>query len=523
MRSVPLALTWELLQRGKWSLPGAFLAANAMPLFLFIALRMDGGLDPEEQSSVTIHVMMTLICAMTFGVPLINTLGSPSRLYAFPVTASAIVAGSLIPSVTLMVLAYLVSAAGFNFLFQLNWPLCGPAMFLAVGLVAIAAVFFVAEKSPWHMLLLGIPAAILGGLWFYSRYGLLPGSGPVRMWPEVTPTEVLTHLVMAAAAYWAAVWGVTRNRCGEYLQTPRFFHWLKNLFDPAPAVGLPFRTPAQAQFWFEWRQKGWALPGAVAIVLPIVFCGWLIGSRVPQDLFEAVLFGGMFLAMAALIVGFMMGNAGLEMGHFGATRPMATADMSRTMLKTAGMSLLVAWGLWLAALLTLYAILLAVGVQPALPKALRWWYLPATLLGAWLSMGVLATLAQAGRQTLSMVVITGSIALAIAWLLFSKFALSHDQEFELQFRSGTLIVLAVAFVLSTIWAFVAARRRGLIGTPTVSVAAGLWTALSALVAVEFILRPQGPLPLYLFVIGLLALAAFPLAGAPLALAWNRTR
>ena len=36
MRSIPAALFWEFLKRGKWILPGAFLTGNALALVLLI-------------------------------------------------------------------------------------------------------------------------------------------------------------------------------------------------------------------------------------------------------------------------------------------------------------------------------------------------------------------------------------------------------------------------------------------------------------------------------------------------------
>jgi len=57
----------------------------------------------------------------------------------------------------------------------------------------------------------------------------------------------------------------------------------------------------------------------------------------------------------------------------------------------------------------------------------------------------------------------------------------------------------------------------------VYVAAGIWLALSSLVMLEAVLHRERPFPLYVLIVGLVALAVAPLAAAPLALAWNRNR
>ena len=87
--------------------------------------------------------------------------------------------------------------------------------------------------------------------------------------------------------------------------------------------------------------------------------------------------------------------------------------------------------------------------------------------------------------------------------------------------------MGVIFILGTVWAFVAARRRSLIGSPTVWAAMVLWGALCALAMLFWSQHRNehwiSPSPVFVYLIGLLALVVFPLAAAPLALVWNRNR
>jgi hypothetical protein len=136
---------------------------------------------------------------------------------------------------------------------------------------------------------------------------------------------------------------------------------------------------------------------------------------------------------------------------------------------------------------------------------------------------LLAIIGQAGRARLSIALFCSAMALLICGLLFTKYVLSRDPQLAAYFRNGSLIVAGIVFVAGTAWAFAAARRRLLVGSPTVYAAAGLWVAASALAASEAWTSPAAPLAVYVFVIGVLALAALPLAAAPLALAWNRNR
>jgi hypothetical protein len=84
----------------------------------------------------------------------------------------------------------------------------------------------------------------------------------------------------------------------------------------------------------------------------------------------------------------------------------------------------------------------------------------------------------------------------------------------------------VVFALGTVWAFVAARRHSLIGSPTIWAASGVWGVLCVLLVLfwsQHRHEHMASLPTVAHAIGLLALVVFPFAAAPLALAWNRHR
>ena len=77
MKSIPAALTWELFQRGKWTLPGAFLTGNALAMVVLAALRRDGAINPEDRSMIEIHVTMLFVNATVFGAALFCGHGKP--------------------------------------------------------------------------------------------------------------------------------------------------------------------------------------------------------------------------------------------------------------------------------------------------------------------------------------------------------------------------------------------------------------------------------------------------------------
>lgn len=526
MRSIPETMVWELWRHGRWILLLGALAANALPVLLLAALRHDGAIRPQDPSFIFMHVVLVQINIMIFSAAVFTAQGSPSRLFALPVPTSSLVTWHLFPAMVLMWLHSALSSVALNAVFDLNWPVWGPAMFAAVALAAVQGALWLTDKSGWEVVAFGLIALPLG-LWFKSRYGATFAQ-PDRLWNEVTPAEVATMLVVILVAWFAAVVGLARHRCGDPLPSLGIIAWLNRTFDPAPDVGQPFHSAAQAQDWYEWRQKGWAMPAMVAFGLVSAFGLWLIFNRNANELFHGFLVGGGLLSVGGLIGGLIVGNSGpndadFNMGNFLATRPITTSNIARTILKTAAKSTVIAWILWLAAVATIYFVMLAIQVspRPTLPRELGWWYFPATLVGAWTVQWLLASAALTGRSRLFVKLICGLLVAFIGATVFARLVLSRDTQQQLW--QAVLVVCGVLFVVGTAWTFVAARRRALIGWPTVYVAATLWAALCALVGVADVLQATQRVAIYLSLVGVCALAVAPLATAPLAVAWNRTR
>ncbi|HEV3004324.1 MAG TPA: hypothetical protein VGX78_07670, partial [Pirellulales bacterium] len=397
MRSIPWTMTCEMLQHGRWGLLAAALGANLLPAILLTALRYDGALVRGDPSQVVIHVALVQINMFLFAAAVFAAQGHPSRLYAFPVPTSQLVAWHLLPAMVAVAIESLASTAVLNAVFDLGWPLWGPALFVAVALAWVQAACWLTEKTAWIVVAMTLVAAVFG-LWFKSRYGAI-FSQPSHYWMEVTPLEITTVLALAMAAYATAVVGVGRNRRGEPVPSLGIIAWFDRVFDPAPNAGLRFRTPAQAQLWFEWRKKGWFIPGMVVFCILVGFGAWLMFSRRADDLCVGFVAGGALLSLMGLIAGMIIGNVGpndanFEIGSFLATRPMTSAHMAQSVLKMAAKSALMAWFIWAAAFLALYLLLVAIDAVPQLdlPKVLGWRYFPATLLCSWVVVATAASI-----------------------------------------------------------------------------------------------------------------------------------
>jgi hypothetical protein len=473
--------------------------------------------------------MLLQVSLLVFASGAFASQGAPARLFAWPIRTATLVASQMCSAMLLVGLETFASGAALNALFELNWPLWGPALFAATAVAAIQAMLWLTEKSPaWMPWAFALVAALLG-FWLKSRYGD-PFSQPTRYWSEVTPSEILTMLGIVAVSFCVAVIGVARQRRGDVLPPFGVAAWFERTFDATPNVGRPFRTPAEAQFWYEWQQKGWPMPAAVIFGM-IVGCGlWAISIRDGKELLHAFSVGGGLLSVLAMVGGIIVGNTGpsdsnFGMGHFLATRPMTSVELSRTILKVAAKSVLVTWSLWAATFAVVWLILLAFqAIPPEVPAEWRqfgWWYVPATLLGPWVVVGLLGSLGLTGNSSLAIKLFGTFFLLIIALPLLEQHFLSH--QVREQVERAIPVCLGAVFVFGTAWAFIAARRRNLIDARTAWTIIGVWTMLSGFIVLESWRRSEFPVTASVLGIGLLATVFAPLATAPLALTWNRNR
>ena len=212
-----------------------------------------------------------------------------------------------------------------------------------------------------------------------------------------------------------------------------------------------------------------------------------------------------------------------QISQFLATRPLTNTQLAGTILRTMAKSVFLGWAIWALSLLIVYAVVLALRVNLGVefPAPLGWWSVPVALLGAWTLGGVMVAVALTGRQYVVAGFLVVAAGLPIGLLFFAQVALSPRAQDYLAL--GLAAFCGVAFVVGTIAALVAARRRALVTGPMLSAAAVAWGALCVLAALIWLPSSVERLAVYICITGILALSVAPLATAPLALAWNRTR
>lgn len=530
MRTVPSALIWEMATRDRWQMILMVCAGSALPLLLYSALRYHGAIDPADPSFMIMHVTLVQINMFIFGAGVMTSLGPIKRLYAYPATTSTLVTWQLVPAMVLMCLEMLATCLAMNALFDVQWPLLGTSLFAAVAFAVVVAMLWLTENTAWLPWCAGLVAAVLG-LWFKSRHGPL-FEQPTHYWTNVTLADAATLLGIAVVAHCVAVYGVARQRRGEPLPPMGIAAWLDRVLNSGEIIQRKFASPAEAQLWCEWQKKGWVMPACVGFGLIMGGLGWLIFSRNLSDMIEGLCFGGgAAMPVIGMLGGLILGNSGpndanYAMGPFLSTRPMTNAHYARILLWTAAKSVIYAWFLWAIPAVLLFVSLLLTGTFPMLtvkPTIVDWWwsFLPGALLGPWLISTCLAGVMLTGRSHVFVLSLISAFVASLSVNILTEYTLTQEQR--LVFWQSVFITLSTLAVVGTIWLFIKARRQGLID------GRAMWASLTtcviligALMTWQFV-GPSLPLTVCVTLLASIALIVAPIAGTPLALAWNRTR
>ena len=182
---------------------------------------------------------------------------------------------------------------------------------------------------------------------------------------------------MALAAFGGAWLFVSRQRCGG----GRRRHWFKLLVERI-ADALPrrkgiFRSPAAAQFWYEWRRSGVLLPACIGLLLAL-FIGplsWYLRHEAAGTIWILAWTLALPLVLALpLGKGFSKADfwsKDLSLPAFVAVRPLATGEMVVIKMKVAALSAIISW-LLVAAFLSLWLPLWA-NLEPLTMLRIGFW------------------------------------------------------------------------------------------------------------------------------------------------------
>lgn len=531
MTSIPLAMTWELIRRCRNALVLSFLWVNLFCSLLMSALRSNGPVDLSDPSMTSFQLGMILLSIFGIGAAILSVHTETSRISVLPVDTWTIVTWRMLPAMALLSGCMVLNALFINLVFDVRWPMLWPALAAPVGLAMLQASLWISEKnSPLQIVSVAAAGGIFG-IWFFLRFRSV---FVVTLPPLMILLEVIPLVVMAFVAHRIAILGVSRLRCGESLLKSRWDELFTamnvdmahlQLGNPRPAPA--FKSAAEAQFWFEWRKKGWALPSVVTAALVFQSVAWVIFERDFHRLTIHILVGGVVLSVSAMLAGLIIGNFGradasIDMGHFMASRPMTNRELAYVILKVMARANVISWGIYLLFCAVIASALVATANTQDLLKGplSHWWYFPAILLLEWVVTSVFATMYMTGRQTFLAWLICGCIAVYLSVMAGS---LMLDAESKLQLFSITQFVTGVTMVFMTGGVYYVAEYRKVLSKREGAIAGMVWLGLISITVFEVLKNPSGSSSMAMLLAGVVSLGLFPFAAAPLALSWNRHR
>lgn len=372
MRSPAGAFAWEFGRRHRWGL-----AAIAAYLLLLAALnimvlgpgeRLDSNRDGIFAATVMVPMTIAAFYLMAvFSFGLAGNVAArqsmyPARLFALPVP-TAMLAGWPLLTGTLSIVALWFSAWLVAPLpSSLRLPLWWPPLFAAVIVAWTQVLTWMPYGLPGLRAIVAVLLLFTIDVVVFTAYELQA--------PESVMLAVLAPLL--PLAYLCGGVAVARARRGHVPDWRGGLSSLGKWGEALPRHQRAFRSAARAQFWFEWRRHGHALPMWVGILLPFEMALlFLAGSDRPRLLFYtllAVLVTPPFMAAFAAPSGKseLPGGDPYRLSPFVATRPLTTATLVSAKLRMALGSTLLTW------LLILVAVPLTLAWSRGLPIVTTW-------------------------------------------------------------------------------------------------------------------------------------------------------
>ncbi len=541
MRSTVQALVWEFLWRGAGI--QALMITVACSMMLVYASLQGFGVGPGDQVYL---ILQYSLMPTVMGIILLSVTAaqrSMSRLYLRPLSNLSIATWHIVAGWVAVALELAAVMGLFNWQYRAGWPIWESVCFACVGWVVAQPLLCMGSRSVRSFFLTALPC--LGMLvWFISHFGKLSPQTIAHPFAPIQPLEGAALLVVAILFACLTVWSVRWDRVGASSEAMRWWDQAWAAIDRGSWGGVRegsrFRSPSHAQFWYEWKRKGWMLPLSATLFLLLLLVVNLFSAN--QADWESRLSGleaAWFGAFASLVIlgtctgslhglnldTFLVSNdrsrarSNDTMGSFYATRPLENKEIAMIALKVnaAGFGLtLLILGL---SYVIYHGLMSSLGVSLVGGETFLWQSALAFVAVVWALQSNAMTVTLSGHTarwliSLGWVLIGLCVALAVTRWLGGE---SPARQL-LDFVYGLMLVVIVCFAVA---AFTVACRRGYL-KPVIALA--VWIVAIVLAITWCIMIPQrlvirdGSMALLVSI-----LCVLPLATTPWAVAANRHR
>lgn len=543
MRAPASALAWDIALRHRWGFAGLglYFAVLAAIRLALLGLSVPIAFDDAGSFAFATIVPMTgaiifLLGAFSFGLAgdLARRRSTyPERLFALPVTSTALAGWPMLFGGVAMAVLWLLTRVLGPWPSELRMPLVWPALMGVVMLAWVQALTWMPYPLPGLRVLVSVFWLSAVGVTIVVALELEAPEG--AMLAMLAPHVPVAFLVARRA--------VTRARRGEVPDWSRFVPRLDRR--SGPTSSRRFSSPSRAQEWLEWRRHGRSLPVLVACVLPFEL--WLLWvfpetPAIVREVLLAALLTPPFMAAfaAANVSRSAPGESDAwELTPFVATRPLTSAGLVSAKLRTATRSTLAAWLVVLAALPLAFSLSGTAGVVAddahrlgeliggSRATVLAALVVSASLLATWRTLVAGLYIGMSGRAWL----VKGSVfatlvALTMAVALVPRVLASPERVTRIWHALPWILgALVAAKLVAAAWIAFRLRETGLVSDRALIAGLVGWDlAVLSLTGLLAWLVPALVFRVYGF--GLVAILAIPLArvaGVPLMAAWNRHR
>jgi uncharacterized membrane protein YuzA (DUF378 family) len=331
-----MALASEVFSGGHrgFAVIGLVLGAAAV---LSFSRYLDG--SPILRELMNLPLVMSIM--LLFGLlnytehhPRSGVTGFPIRLFTLPVSTFLLVTCPIVCGVLTVVALYgawvLLVLRPMGRVFPLAWP----ALVLGCGMVCYLSVLWslAAHRLARLVVLSALGTGLVGVSLLPSIYG-----------ESMSESRIAVVFVgITSAAYLAALAAVGRQRHAGGVRSSAG-QLLQRMVDIVPARRTPFRSPAHALFWLEFRRGGLLLPMGVLLVMLFVLLLALFAHPMSREV-TAITF--LWVAPLPLILAAFVGKAfssDLALPAFIAVRPARAGDLLVAKMRAAALSTVVSW------------------------------------------------------------------------------------------------------------------------------------------------------------------------------------
>jgi len=366
-------------------------------------------LHGTEEGALIYFVLYWMVVAGLVGA-LLGVLGNPRLRYTRP-ASSGLLVGVPMACAAATIFGQFALVVGFeNLLFGAGWPVWGPALVAAVLVAGSQTLLWSTSNSRTARSL----AFLLGGI--CVAYAIAKAA-PTRRFVasgllfDISPGRAAVLAAVLLACFAGGTAGFAWLRHGSGLDFGRCVDRLRAGFRRLVGNRMqPFASRNRAQWWLEFWERGYILP---LVGMGIGISLLVLATFAPVDETIGALEGAASLpalfVVPLMLIGLVWGNRSrtLDFGNFGGSRPSTDTEIATAILKSATTGLIVyglaAGGFSIAAVFLLLrhesadvVFYLLRRVSPV--EHFGPWCLG--LLAAWSVVGLIASLAAAGRRVL---------------------------------------------------------------------------------------------------------------------------